>query len=99
MSVIAPQSCKKKKKKTIKCNGYLGKAEGQIGGEQALFHYMHILLHYGLSQEYSLLCICSSATLFIQPVYNIASLHLLILNSQSFPPPHPGLCDKSVLCI
>ena len=50
---------------------------------------VHILSHYGLSQdiEYGSLCYTVGLFLFGHPVYN--SLHLLISNSPSFPLPLP----------
>ena len=66
--------------------------------------YFHILSHCGLSQDTDLSSLCralsyNSRTLFfIHSVYN--SLHLLMPNSQAFPPTIPSLGNhRSVLYV
>ena len=58
--------------------------------------FLHILFHYGLSWdiEYSSLCY-TVGPCYLPILYT--SLHLLIPNSQSFPPPPPLGNHRSVL--
>ena len=55
----------------------------------AKLYNIHILFHYGLSQDIEYSPLCYIVDLIIYSIYNISSLHLLIPNSQSFPSPPP----------